>query len=470
MTSPPEAALHLTIGNEAVASEATFPVINPATEDVLANAPAASRVHLQAAEAAAVGARPEWENDEERRRERLRLCARKIREHAKELSTLLTQEQGKPRRMAMQEIMAASACFREAGDWEGEADWESVKSRARLRRAPVGTVAAIAPWNFPAILAAWHVAPALRAGNTVILKPSPFTPLTTLYLGSILSEVLPRGVLNTLSGGHDLGQWMVESSHVDMVAFTGSIETGRRVAESAARSLKKTLLELGGNDAAIVLDGDPQAMAQALFHGAFDNNGQMCMAIKRLYVHAPLVETLTQALAEICESVQIGDGMDSASQLGPLNNRAHLEKIQNLVDDALVNGGQVRAGGQRLDRPGWFFPPTLVTGVSEGTTLVDGEQFGPLLPILPFDHIDEAIERANATKFGLGGSIWTSDVERGTLLARQLHCGVAWVNQHGVLPGDFPVGGLKQSGLGSSQGDWGYREFSQVRVVSVRES
>ena len=470
MRSPPDDVFPMTIGGKAIAGTKLFEVTNPATEEVLARAPECSPAQLDDATGSAQRAQPDWGADEARRRALLRACAAKLKQNARALSELLTREQGKPRRGAMQEVMAAASCFRAMAQMELPADTApgSDSRTFEIRRTPFGVVAAITPWNFPVTLAAWKIAPALVAGNTVVLKPSPHTPLATLSIGSLLQEVLPKGVLNVISGGDSGGEALILDPHVRMISITGSIETGRRVASLAAESNKGTVLELGGNDAAIVLDDcDVSAIADSVFQAAFENCGQMCVAIKRLYVHDRVFEPLVDRLVTLARETRLGDGMDPRSQMGPLNNPAQLRRIEELLADACSNGGDIRCGGERPDRPGWFFPPTIVTGTIDGSRLVDEEQFGPALPVMPFSDVEDAVERANATEFGLGGSVWAGDPVTGAGIARRLECGMAWVNQHGDLRGGYPVGGIRQSGRGYAQGPWGLQEFTQLRTVSL---
>jgi len=395
------------IGGQPARTGELFPIINPATEEVIANAPDCSPELLGEAIRAASQAFPNWSQDEAKRRTLLRECSVKLKQNARLLSELLTIEQGKPRRKSLEEVMAAASCFRAMSEIElpSEIAPASADRLFEIRRSPYGVVAAITPWNFPIILAVWKIAPALLAGNSVVLKPSPYTPLATLRLGSILGEILPPGVLNVVSGGDRLGAELVSAPDVRLIALTGSVDTGRRVAQAAAEDNKATLLELGGNDAAIVLDDcDPASVAESIFQAAFENSGQMCTAIKRLYIHDQLFRPFVDRLVDLAQRVKLGDGMDPDSQLGPLNNRAQLERVEELVQQAVKVGGTVECGGRRPDRPGWFYQPTIVTGVSKGVPLVDEEQFGPALPIMAFSEIDEAVAMANGTEFGLGGS------------------------------------------------------------------
>src|SRR5690606_23535969 len=340
--------------------------------------------------------------------------------------------------------------------------------RIEVRRRPYGVVGAITPWNFPVLLAVWKIAPALLAGNTVVIKPSPFTPLSTPKLGEILRDALPPGVVNVVSGGGELGAWVSSHPRVGKMSFTGSVATGKKVAAAAAPDLKRYTLELGGNDAAIVLDDvNPDQVAEKLFWGAFANSGQVCSAIKRLYVHERIAAPLTEALARVAKSVKVGDGMQPDTQLGPINNKPQFERVVELLDDAKKAGAKVVVGGGPRPGDGYFVEPTLVTGIAEGTRLVDEEQFGPALPILTYRDLDEAVERANATMYGLSGSVWSAVPERAAEVAGKLECGTAWVNQHLAIAPNGPFGGAKWSGIGVENGPWGLLGFTEIQTVNI---
>jgi acyl-CoA reductase-like NAD-dependent aldehyde dehydrogenase len=331
---------------------------------------------------------------------------------------------------------------------------------------PLGVIAAITPWNFPLLLAFWKIAPALLAGNTVVIKPSPFTPLSTLKVAELLQSVLPPGVLNAVSGGDQLGAQMTSHPVPRKISFTGSVETGKKVALAAAPDLKRVTLELGGNDPAIVLDdADPVMVAKAIFAGAFSNNGQICSAIKRVYVPEALYDDVVDGLAACASAVKVGEGTDPQSQLGPINNKPQFERVKELVADAVRHGATAVTGGQAMERPGYFFEPTILAGLTDGTRIVDEEQFGPALPVVKYHSLEDAIERANATNFGLSGSVWGSDVERASEVAAQLECGTAWVNTHLGLAPSQPFGGCKWSGLGVENGKWGLSEFTEVQSL-----
>jgi acyl-CoA reductase-like NAD-dependent aldehyde dehydrogenase len=462
--------LSMTIDGKAVAGKSAFGVVNPASGAVFAEAPDCARPQMDAAMEAAQRAFRAWSYDEAKRRQVLSEAAEAVTAQAAGIARVLTEEQGKPLGKATEETMGAAAWLRYTAGLQipVEVVQDDESSRIEVHRRPYGVVAAITPWNFPVLLAVWKIAPALLAGNTVILKPSPFTPLATLKLGEVLRDVVPPGVLNVISGGDALGAWMTEHPVPRKISFTGSIETGKKVASAGAADLKRLTLELGGNDPAIVLpDVDPKQVARKLFWGAFENSGQVCSAIKRLYVHEQIYPALLDELGELARNVKVGDGLDPASELGPVNNRPQFERVIELVEDARRRGGRAVTGGQPIESSGYFYPPTLLTEVSEGVRVVDEEQFGPALPVIPYRDLDDAVERANATHFGLSGSVWSADVERAAEVAGRLECGTGWVNTHLAILPHAPFGGAKWSGIGVENGPWGLLGFTEIQTVHV---
>ena len=458
----------MTIDGQAVPAEQTFGVINPATGEVFAQAPECSREQLDAAMESAHKAQLSWKTDAAARTEALLAAADAVDAAAGELGPLLTAEQGKPVAQAITETKGVALWLRHFArlDLPREVIQDDERVFAEVVRRPVGVVAAITPWNFPLSMAAWKFAPALRAGNTVVVKPSPYTPLATLRLGEVLRDVLPPGVLNIVSGSDELGGWMTAHPLVRKISFTGSVATGKKVAAAAAPDLKRVTLELGGNDPAIVLDDvDTEEVAAKLFWSAFRNSGQVCIAVKRVYVPERLHDDLVDALAAKARAAKVDDGMAEGTDLGPINNKPQFERVSELVSDALSNGATAVAGGGPLDRPGYFFAPTVLTGVSDGTRIVDEEQFGPALPVIPYRDVDDALARANATTFGLGGSVWSADPDRAADVAERLETGTAWVNTHAALAPHQPFGGAKWSGIGVENGSWGLLGYTEIQVV-----
>lgn len=447
-------------------------VINPARGEPFATCPRGSTAHVDEAVAAASTAYRAWKRDEATRRAALHACAAAIQERAQDIATVLSQEQGKPITAAMAETFGAAMWFSYYANLalEPEVLQDDGEKRIEVVRKPLGVVAAITPWNFPVILLAWKLAPAWLAGNTVVAKPSPYTPLTSLMMADILKAVVPPGVLNVLSGGNELGAHLASHPGVRKISFTGSVATGKKIMGYAVDDLKRVTLELGGNDPAIVLDDvDPQAIVDGLFWGAFQNSGQVCTAIKRLYVHEKVYEPVVRGLAEQARKVRVGDGLDPETQLGPINNKMQLERVMGLVDDARRHGATIEAGGVRLEGSGYFYPPTIVTNVGPGVQLVDEEQFGTALPVLRYAKLDDALEQANRTHYGLGGSVWGGDVARAKQVAQELESGTSWVNQHMDITPFAPFGGAKWSGIGYENGRWGYEAFTEIQVLNVKK-
>jgi acyl-CoA reductase-like NAD-dependent aldehyde dehydrogenase len=454
-----------------VAGTRDFDVIDPSTGAAFARCPDATRADVDAAmDAAARAFAGTWSRDEGLRRRTLAHMSEALAASADAIGRLVCREQGKPLAAALGEVKGAAQTLKLYADMPIPRDVlrDDAKARITLVRRPLGVTAAITPWNYPVYTLVVKLAPAFLAGNTVVAKPSPFTPLSSLALAAALKDAVPAGVLNVLGGSDEVGAWMTPHPAVRKISFTGSVPTGKKIARAAADDLKRVTLELGGNDPAIVLpDVDPKAVAPKLFWGAFTNSGQICVAIKRLYVHEDVYRPVLDALAAMARDVRLGPGMEADTQLGPINNKPQFERVQELVEDARKRGGTVVTGGAPLARPGYFYPPTLVTDVGEGARLVDEEQFGTALPVIPYRDLDDAFAQANRTHYGLGGSVWTSDVERGEELAQRLESGTAWVNQHLALAPTVPFGGVKWSGIGRENGPWGVDEFCELQVVNT---
>ena len=447
-------------------------VINPATGAPFALCPRASKEQIDEAVAAAAGAYPAWRKDEALRRQKLNECAAALQSRAADIAQLLTQEQGKPLNTAMMEVFGASMWFGYFAGLEIQPEvlQDDSEKRIRVVRKPLGVVAAITPWNFPVVLLAWKLAPALLAGNTVVAKPSEFTPLSSLLVADILKEILPPGVINVIAGPGSVGAELAGHPDVRKISFTGSVATGKKIMQYAASDLKRVTLELGGNDPAIVLDDvDPAAVVDGLFWGAFTNSGQVCTAIKRLYVHEKVYAPIVDGLIERAKTVKVGDGLEPDTQLGPINNKMQFDKLAGLVDDARQHGARIAVGGGPLERRGYFYPPTIVTDAHAGLRLVDEEQFGTALPVIKYRNLDDVMAEANRTHYGLGGSVWTSDLARGERLVQEIESGTGWVNQHMDITPFAPFGGCKWSGLGYENGKWGYEEFTEMQVVNAKK-
>lgn len=461
---------HLLINGALVAGDQTMTVLNPATGEALSECPRASAAQAQAAIAAAKHAFEGWRRTSHQERSAMLLAvADGMQAERDALATLLTQEQGKPLPEAGMEIDAAIGFLRYfAGiDLAPKLLEDTATRRVEAQRRPLGVVAAIVPWNFPVLLAWGKVGPALIAGNTVVLKPAPTTPLTTLKIGEICARILPAGVLNVITDANDLGPVLTTHPDVSKVSFTGSTETGRKVMASAAGSIKRVTLELGGNDAAIVLgDVNPEQAAASLFPLAFLNCGQVCLAIKRLYVHESIYDRVCTALGQLADAAVVGDGLTPGVQFGPVQNRQQFDKVKGLLEEA-ARTGTVVAGGQALGGAGYFIRPTIIRDVTDGDRIVDEEQFGPVLPVIRFSDPEDALRRANASQHGLGGSIWSNDLPLATELASRMEAGTVWINKHLDFGPTLPFGGAKQSGLGVEFGEEGVAEFTQLHVVNI---
>lgn len=461
----------MTIGGRAVPGTTTFEVKNPSTGQVIGTAPNASNSDLDSAVSAAQKAFTSWsrKSDDELQAACLAVAA-KINAHSEELATLITLEQGKPLNgLGSRWEMGG------AGAWANYTSGLSLpmkvlqdngQGRVELHRKPLGVVGSITPWNFPVMIAIWHVLPALRTGNTVVLKPSPYTPLATLRLIELFNEVLPAGVINCVTGDDhsgSIGAAMAAHPGIRKIVFTGSCATGRKVMQSAATTMKRLTLELGGNDAGIVLpDCDPKAIAEGLFWGSFINNGQTCAAMKRLYVHESIHDDVCEHLVAFAKSVPMGDGMSEQNMLGPVQNRMQFDKVASLVTDARKKG-ELLLGGEAGD--GLFFPATIIAGLKNGDALVDDEQFGPALPVIRYRDVEEVIKAANDSQNGLGGSVWSRDIEHAKHVAGQMECGSVWINKHGAIQPNAPFGGTKSSGFGVEFAEEGLQEYTAQQVI-----
>jgi acyl-CoA reductase-like NAD-dependent aldehyde dehydrogenase len=461
----------LLIDGELKTTRSGLDVINPATGEVFARCPAAGHEELDAAVAAARRAAPHWKSlGFDARAETIGRLADALRENQQELAELLTTEQGKPIGQSIAEIDRGAA--QSEGMTEIEIPVETIidndERLIELHYRPLGVAGIITPWNAPVNLALGPLVSALYTGNTVVLKPSPYTPLTTLKLGELLQGIVPAGVVNILAGGDELGRLMTEHAGIDKISFTGSVATGKKVFASAAQTLKRLTLELGGNDPAIILDdADAKAIAKKVFFASFVNSGQVCMAIKRIYAHESLYDELCDALVQEAGNAKVGSGLDPETTLGPLQNKMQYDKVVALIEATKATGARILCGGEIPDEPGYFIPPTLVTDVAEDSPLVREEQFGPVVPILKYSDLEDAINRANDTRFGLSGSVWTSDTERGKEIAAKLEVGTAWVNQHRATSAIVPFGGAKESGLGRQYSHLGLKSYMEPEVISV---
>jgi len=459
----------LLIDGQMVPGDLEMPVVNPATEEVLAQCSRASKAQLDAAVAAAKTAFPGWAATPiEERRKLIVKMADVIEANASELARILTSEQGKPLADATGEVMGMAGFFRYLGslDLSMRVIEDSDGRRVEAYRRPLGVVGAIIPWNYPLLILGFKLPPALLAGNTLVVKPAPTTPLATLRFAELVAGVLPKGVLNVIADANDLGGEMTKHPDIRKISFTGSSATGQKVMASAAATLKRITLELGGNDAGIVLDDvDPKKVAPGIFQGAFQNSGQVCLAIKRLYVHESVYDELCEELVNIAKNAVVDDGAKQGTTLGPLQNKMQYEKVKAFLDDAHKNG-KILTGGKPMDRPGYFIEPTIVRDIKEGSKLVDEEQFGPVLPVIKYSDPEDVIQRANGTTYGLGASVWSSDSKRAHKVAERIEAGTVWINTHLDMAPHIPFGGAKQSGIGTEFAEEGLAEFTQLQIIN----
>jgi acyl-CoA reductase-like NAD-dependent aldehyde dehydrogenase len=461
------------IDGELVTTTATLDVINPATEEVIARVPSCGKEELDRAVAAARRAFKEWRRTPvEERRAAIRALAAAIKDNTDELYRLLTQEQGKPHHQAKGEILgAAGLANAQAGLSLDEVINQDDETRlSRTRRVPVGVVGGIVPWNFPVMMAVQKIVPAILSGCTIVLKPSPFTPLTTLRLAELIKDIVPPGVVNVITGPDELGPLITEHPDIDKITFTGSTATGKKIMEGASKDLKRITLELGGNDASIVLpDADVAKVAEQLFWSSFTNAGQICVAAKRIYIHEDIYDELSQAIADYAKTVKVGDGSQQGTGVGPIQNKKQFDRVCELIQDAKDNGYKFLLGGDvDPSGTGYYVPITILDNPPEDARIVAEEQFGPVMPLMKFSTTEEAIARANASEYGLAGAVWTGDPSKGVEIAEQLETGTVWVNEFLHISPLAPFGGHKQSGFGAEYGIEGLKEFTYPQVITVR--
>ena len=461
------------IDGELVTTAATLDVINPATEEVIARVPACGKEELDRAVAAARRAFKEWRKTPvEERRAAIRAIAAAIQDNTDELYRLLTQEQGKPHHQAKGEILgAAGLANAQAGLSLDEVINQDDETRlSRTRRVPVGVVGGIVPWNFPVMMAVQKIVPAILSGCTIVLKPSPFTPLTTLRLAELIKDIVPPGVVNIITGPDELGPLITEHPDIDKITFTGSTATGKKIMEGASKDLKRITLELGGNDASIVLpDADVAKVAEQLFWSSFTNAGQICVAAKRIYIHEDIYDELSQAIADYAKTVKVGDGSQQGTGVGPIQNKKQFDRVCELIQDAKDNGYRFLLGGEvDPSGTGYYVPITILDNPPEDARIVAEEQFGPVMPLMKFSTTEEAIARANASEYGLAGAVWTGDPDKGVEVAEQLETGTVWVNEFLHISPLAPFGGHKQSGFGAEYGVEGLKEFTYPQVITVK--
>ena len=466
---------HNLIDGELVGTDTTMEVLNPANEQVIGLVPSCGEPELDRAVAAARRAFTTWSKTPiEDRRAVIQAMAGAIKENADELFRLLTSEQGKPHDQARGEIYGAAGMMAAQStlSLDDVINEDSDTRLSRTRRVPVGVVGGIVPWNFPVMMAMQKIAPAILSGCTIVLKPSPFTPLATLRIAELIKDIVPAGVVNIITGEDSLGPLITGHPDIDKITFTGSTATGKKIMEGASKDLKRITLELGGNDASIVLpDADVSKVAEQLFWSSFSNAGQICVAAKRVYIHEDIYDEMAAAIAEVARNVKVGDGSEQGTGVGPIQNKKQFDRVCELIEDAKSNGYKFLVGGDvDPSGSGYYVPITILDNPPEDARIVAEEQFGPVMPLMKFSTEEEVISRANASDYGLAGAVWTGNPDKGVEIAEQLETGTVWVNEYLHLSPFAPFGGHKQSGFGAEYGIEGLKEFTYAQVITVKKA
>jgi len=461
------------VGGKLVGSPQTFDVINPSTGNVFAKCPECSPQVLEEAIQSAKRAFKSWRSTSAAER---KVCMdkaiAKLTAGMPKIADVLVKEQGKPLEAAMGEVGGCIAFLGHFANLEvkDKIIVDDANETVVQKYVPLGVVGGITPWNLPLLLAACKLGEAVNTGNTIVLKPSPYTPLTTLMLGEAFADTFPPGVVNLVSGNDALGRMITEHPDIAKISFTGSTRTGKAIQSSTAPTLKRLTLELGGNDAAVVLKGaDIKAIAPQIFGFAMANTGQVCVAIKRVYVPESMHDELVQELTTCATNAKVGDGFEKGVEFGPINNKMQFDRVSELVEDAKKSGAKINAGGSALPGKGYFYPPTIISGVKEGVRIVDEEQFGPVLPVISYNDESQIMERVNATSFGLGGSVW-GPPDRAAELGAQMDAGSVWINHHMNFTPNVPFGGRKESGVGRQMGEGTIEGHCEVTILRIPKS
>ncbi|MBE4948063.1 aldehyde dehydrogenase family protein [Chryseobacterium culicis] len=455
--------------------ETSFLSLNPSTLEVIGEVANTSREEIDDKIKKAQKAQKRWAaRPDAERKEIILKVAEALQQNSKHLAAWITREQGKPlsgpgANFEMQACVGWTQVPASL-DVPEEIVFEDETRKDILYRNPIGVVAAIAPWNWPLMIAIWQIIPSLRMGNAVVIKPSEYTTFCTLEMIKVINTVLPEDILQVITGRGEVGSYLTSHPEIGKIMFTGSIATGKKVIEASVKNMARLTLECGGNDAGIILPGfDVSKHIDQLFWAAFLNMGQTCACLKRLYVHENDYEKVVKALADYSFHIPMGDGADEASILGPIQNKMQYDKILDLILDSEKNGADVLFRGQKPDLEGYFIPVTLIGNVDNGHRIVDEEQFGPVLPIIKYKTLEEAISKANDSENGLGASVWSDDLDEAQKVAAQLEAGTVWINQHGAINPFVPFGGAKQSGYGVEFGIEGLKAVSLPKVISIKK-
>ncbi|RXM39397.1 aldehyde dehydrogenase [Chryseobacterium sp. CH21] len=466
---------NISVAKETHTPDTAFLSLNPSTLEVIGEVANTSREEIDAKIEKAKKAQKLWSaRPDSERKDILLKVAEALQQNSKHLAEWITREQGKPLNGpgANFEMQACVGWTQVPAslDLPEEIVFEDETRKDVLYRNPIGIVAAIAPWNWPLMIAIWQIIPSLRMGNTVIIKPSEYTTYCSLELIKVINTVLPEDVLQVITGRGEVGGYLTSHPEIGKIMFTGSIATGKKVIEASVQNMARLTLECGGNDAGIILPGlDVSKHIDNIFWGAFLNMGQTCACLKRLYVHESDYEKVVQALADYSSNIPMGNGADEASVLGPIQNKMQYNKIQELILDSENIGADFIFTGQKPDLEGYFIPITLVGNVDNGDRIVDEEQFGPVLPIIKYKTLEEAISKANDSENGLGASVWSDDLDEAQKVAVQLEAGTVWINQHGAINPFVPFGGAKQSGYGVEFGIEGLKAVTVPKVISIKK-
>ncbi len=453
-------------------------VLNPCTEKIMATVPEGSAEDARTAVDAAREAfdSGNWSDKTPAERSSVLLkLAGLIEKNIHKLAKIESMNQGKTIRYSSESDFPfiidnlrffAGACRNLEGKSAGE---YSGFGTSITRREPVGVVASIVPWNYPLYIAMWKIAPALAAGNTLVVKPASYTPLTLLEFAKLAHGLLPKGVLNVVTGpGETVGSELASNKKVDMISFTGDTKTGKKIMQLASSNVKRISLELGGKAPFIIMDdADIEAAAEGAVVGGFFNNGQDCTAATRIYVHKNVYNSFLKKFVLKTKKIKIGDQLNSGTDMGPLVSAKQRDRIEAYVESGLNQGAKLVLGGKRVKGRGYFFQPTIFTNVTQGMKICQEEIFGPVVCVLRFSSEKEVIEKANGVDYGLAASVWTSNIKAAFRIANRLQFGTVWINEHGILLSEMPHGGYKESGFGKDSSIYSFEEYTNIKHVYV---